>query len=97
VGPAKKVNSGEQLFPFRWLALPAAGTDYCNCQVRRENSGGMNEEDQKENLPIEALLFRQIFCSGRRLAFFLRECFALPPILRHTLRDKLRVIVREIS
>jgi len=41
----------------------------------------MNEEDQKENLPIEALLFRQIFCSGRRLAFFLRECFAIPDSL----------------
>ena len=43
------------LVPFRWLALPAAGTDYCTCQVRRENFCDAVESILKRNLPLETL------------------------------------------
>jgi hypothetical protein len=64
--------------PFRELVLPAAGTDYCSCQVLRENFCDPVESRLKRNLPLETLLLQQFFLFREAIILFSGECFAIP-------------------
>jgi hypothetical protein len=62
-------------------ARPPASTDYCSCQVLRENHfscGFPSATGPKTKSADRDLALRQIFSFFKMIFFIFRECFATP-------------------